>query len=453
MRWDFDNVSFDDGSAVVGHIIVDPATEEVLEADLETAWISGANVRHGARYRAVISYTYDTQGLSSGGIPYLHIYLEGLPLAGSTRYQNTFDFTLANPAPLDQPGITNLGEAATGYLAQETSCAYRLETGGPSPCIETLSGERDASGTLTGHAYEPPVAYVADNRQGFYLGSNPTDGTFNYTYVPDSPFADMTGSGGTSYLRSASIYGFGSAYAVSEYSNGRNGATFDVTFYLTAPTEIVMTGNVRGANEQYGSGSGEVVLYSGSELNPDNQLFRAYATSADSDYASEDYNLTQILPAGQYRLYGEAKAYYQIGSGGFTIDAAFTKAGPSGRNRADSDGDWLRDEYEIMVAGTNPNDSDTDGDGFYDFEELLSGFDPLDPADTGVDSDGDGLSNGDEVLRYRTNPDNQDTDGDWLRDNREILEFGTNPLDPDTDGDDRPDFYELWQGKDPLVAD
>ena len=69
--------------------------------------------------------------------------------------------------------------------------------------------------------------------------------------------------------------------------------------------------------------------------------------------------LGQVLPAGQYRLWAEAKAYYQIGNGRFLIEAALRKVGPSGQNRADSDGDWLRDEYEVMHSGTNPNSPPT----------------------------------------------------------------------------------------------
>jgi hypothetical protein len=216
-----------------------------------------------------------------------------------------------------------------------------------------------------------------------------------------------------------------------------------------------MTGYVSGNDEEYGSGSGEVILYSGSELDPDNQLYRIYASSYDSSYGYgyEDVDFTQVLPAGQYRLWGEAKAYYQIGNGGFLIEASLNKVGPSGLNRTDSDGDWLRDEYEIMQFGTNPNSADTDIDGFNDFEELFYGFDPLDSNDTSVDSDGDYLTDAAEVIWYKTNPRNDDTDGDWLRDGLEISWFATNPLNPDTDGDGTWDFHELWLNRDPNVPD
>ncbi|MBP5640256.1 MAG: hypothetical protein J6X55_12300, partial [Victivallales bacterium] len=86
----------------------------------------------------------------------------------------------------------------------------------------------------------------------------------------------------------------------------------------------------------------------------------------------------------------------------------------------DSDKDGLNDLYEYL-AGTNPTQTDTDGNGISDAEE---------------DSDSDGLSN---VLeqRYGTRPNNGDTDDDGLTDNNEINPTGVNgtggatgPLDP-----------------------
>ena len=45
---------------------------------------------------------------------------------------------------------------------------------------------------------------------------------------------------------------------------------------------------------------------------------------------------------------------------------------------ADTDGDGLRDEYEINISKTNPRSGDTDGDGFSDNTEIsISGLDPL----------------------------------------------------------------------------
>ena len=50
----------------------------------------------------------------------------------------------------------------------------------------------------------------------------------------------------------------------------------------------------------------------------------------------------------------------------------------------DADGDGIGNEAEVLVFGTDPNNSDTDGDGFDDGFELDEGLDPLDNADCPV---------------------------------------------------------------------
>ena len=94
----------------------------------------------------------------------------------------------------------------------------------------------------------------------------------------------------------------------------------------------------------------------------------------------------------------------------------------------DSDGDGLSDDFERTI-GTDPFNSDTDGDGYSDFDEVLNaafGFDPLVP---NVDSDFDGLTD-DLEQRLGTNPNNPDTDGDGISDFEEFS-VGLNPLQPD----------------------
>jgi len=87
---------------------------------------------------------------------------------------------------------------------------------------------------------------------------------------------------------------------------------------------------------------------------------------------------------------------------------------------------------------TDPTKADTDGDGFDDKVESLSGTDPNDrdvypghgPLDPNGDEDGDGLSNGQE-LTLGTDPRKKDTDSDGVNDPVEIAD-GTNPLDPNS---------------------
>ncbi len=90
----------------------------------------------------------------------------------------------------------------------------------------------------------------------------------------------------------------------------------------------------------------------------------------------------------------------------------------------DSDGDNLRDDWEMEHFGTLDRDG-TD------------------------DSDGDSLSDRDEY-RYLANPNNPDTDGDGLPDGEEVFDLGTNPTLADTDNDGTPDGKEVEQGTDPL---
>lgn len=102
---------------------------------------------------------------------------------------------------------------------------------------------------------------------------------------------------------------------------------------------------------------------------------------------------------------------------------------PADGQRLDSDGDGLFDDDERDVYGTNPNDSDTDGDGGDDGFEVYSGTDPFTADDqTQEDSDGDGLFDTDEEQLYGTDPSDFDTDSDGVGDGAED-ENGTDPTD------------------------
>jgi hypothetical protein len=102
---------------------------------------------------------------------------------------------------------------------------------------------------------------------------------------------------------------------------------------------------------------------------------------------------------------------------------------------SDSDGDRLIDAQEPLW-GTDVNNPDSDGDGFYDGDEVSAQFHPLvrapgdklmrgtrnvsyQGANPQGDDDGDALNNGDEAI-WGTDPNNQDTDGDGYRDGQEV---------------------------------
>ncbi len=113
----------------------------------------------------------------------------------------------------------------------------------------------------------------------------------------------------------------------------------------------------------------------------------------------------------------------------------------------DTDEDGVSDPDELAL-GTDPDNPDTDGDGFGDQQEI-------DDPDAPHDSDGDGLIDALE-------PSGQDTDGDGDEDpfdpdddgdglpTADELELGTDPLNPDTDGGGLSDGDEVAGGTDPL---
>jgi hypothetical protein len=119
----------------------------------------------------------------------------------------------------------------------------------------------------------------------------------------------------------------------------------------------------------------------------------------------------------------------------------------------DSDGDWVKDGYEVYWFSTDPNKKDTDDDGVLDFAELINTLDPLDPNDVNQDTDNDGLTTLEEVNIHKTKWNIWDTDGDRIPDGWEVS-FGLNPKntgdaqsDIDTDGFTAYEEYRL--GSDP----
>ena len=139
----------------------------------------------------------------------------------------------------------------------------------------------------------------------------------------------------------------------------------------------------------------------------------------------------------------------------------------------DSDRDGLTDDEELAL-GTDPNNPDTDGDGFSDgvevhFATLGASFNPLGfmlpdgggldpgcpPALRGVDSDCDGINDCDEQI-IGTNSTLIDSDNDGVPDSIE-WQLGTQPsaqdLDEDPDNDGLVNRNELRFHTNPLLSD
>ena len=94
----------------------------------------------------------------------------------------------------------------------------------------------------------------------------------------------------------------------------------------------------------------------------------------------------------------------------------------------DTDSDGLLDGVEVNVHNTDPLSGDTDSDTMPDKWEIDYSLNPL-VNDTMLDPDNDDLVN---ILEYQhnTNPQNPDTDYDGWTDGEEVLVHGTDPLDP-----------------------
>lgn len=98
---------------------------------------------------------------------------------------------------------------------------------------------------------------------------------------------------------------------------------------------------------------------------------------------------------------------------------------------------------DLEIKGTAV---DSDADGLTDSEEAVAGTDPQDP-----DSDDDGLDDYQEVKVHGTNPLKEDTDLDLLTDAQEVMIYKTKPLVADTDEGGVADGHEVREDStDPL---
>lgn len=103
---------------------------------------------------------------------------------------------------------------------------------------------------------------------------------------------------------------------------------------------------------------------------------------------------------------------------------------------SDTDGDGLKDAIEVLTPSLSPTDNDTDSDGILDGQE---------------DADNDSVRNIDEVANGSSIV-RKDTDRDSLTDQWEI-ENGSDPAAADPDGDSLEDAAEFTLGTDPTDPD
>ena len=98
----------------------------------------------------------------------------------------------------------------------------------------------------------------------------------------------------------------------------------------------------------------------------------------------------------------------------------------------DSDNDGLSDQDEINLFKTDPNNPDTDGDGYNDYTEIYNGYSPRQAEPVKLSS--------------------LDSDNDGAPDSWEIR-LGLDLLNPDTDSDGYNDGLEIASDYDPKVAE
>lgn len=162
---------------------------------------------------------------------------------------------------------------------------------------------------------------------------------------------------------------------------------------------------------------------------------------------------------------GVATVPFLLGSGSSpALDIIVVQECYVAESGPDPDNDGLTTARERQL-GTNPQRSDTDGDAYWDGDEVIHGYDPLDPREYPIrDSDGDLLTNKQEIQQFGTDPLFRDSDRDGVWDGEEV-NAGTDPLDPsvhsgrftggtpDSDGDGLADQLERNLGTNPNVQD
>lgn len=157
---------------------------------------------------------------------------------------------------------------------------------------------------------------------------------------------------------------------------------------------------------------------------------------------------------------GEAAGDLSGTSVSLSADGKTVAIGAPGNDGNEIDTGHVR-VYELNYVLDESFYVDTDGDGISDGLENQNGLDPADPWDAFNDNDGDGLTNAEELLAQNpTDPNETDTNGDGVPDgvalsssedpdldglivSYELNTVYTNPLSLDTDNDGLPDWYEL----------
>ncbi|NPC68618.1 OmpA family protein [Corallococcus exiguus] len=325
------------------------------------------------------------------------------------------NWSYALPGPLADGTytVTAVATDAAGNESTPDSVTFTVDVTAPTVAIttpangSTVGANVTVTGTTTGGATSVTVTF-----QGTDYGPIAVDASGNWSQALPGPLANGT------YTVTA--------VAVDAAGNTSTTATSTFTVNTAAPT-VAITSPVNGSTVTNPS-----VTVTGTSANATSVTVTFNGTNYGPISVNASGNWSQALPGpladGTYTV--TAVSTNGAGTNSTTATTTFTV---NTAGTVDSDNDGLTDEEEIL-AGTDPNNPDTDGDGIPDgIEVKVGGTDPLDS-----DSDDDGILDGNEdkdhdgiVDADETDPNNPDTDGDGLTDG---VELGlTEPQGDDTD--------------------
>ncbi|WP_233612040.1 Ig-like domain-containing protein [Corallococcus sp. AB045] len=349
--------------------------------------------------------------------------------------------------------------ALPGPLANGTYTVTAVSSNGTTTSAQasttfTVSVPTTPTVTITEPANNSTVTDPNVTVTGTFANATSVTVTFQGTNYP----AALTGNGWSVALPGPLANGTYTVTAVS--SDGTTTSTQASTTFTvnTAAPTVAITVPANGATVVVPN-----VTVSGTSANATSVTVLFQGTIYGPIAVNASGNWSQALPGpladGTYTV--TAVSTNGAGTNSTTATTTFTvnQAGT-----VDTDNDGLTDAEEVL-AGTDPNNPDTDGDGIPDgIEVKVGGTDPLDD-----DSDDDGILDGNEdkdhdgvVDADETDPNNPDTDGDGLTDGVELgltqpqgddtdstrfvadkdPSTKTNPLDDDTDDDGLTDGNE-----------